>query len=165
MEKKTVDEIIEELQNRIAGLEEKIAPDIREIVELKAQKERLVSLFNTTVRFGWTDMALDCLKKHNELLQTNEILAASLPAYQDENDERKKKAMNVGLSVALNNMCDNGTLRKVIIKGYKGHFYGLPHWFGEKALYGEYAAKLREKTKRNEYAPVILSEDFKVIEN
>jgi len=81
-------------------------------------------------RYNWSETAIECIKGHNRFLQTTDILECVLDP-ETRKDEKKKKNATVGISVALNNLCSRGTLKKIVIQGVKGHFYGLPEWFNE----------------------------------
>ena len=108
-------------------------------------------------------MAVKCVTGYNQLLQTNDILECQLGEIYTKADETKKRNMTVGLSIALNNLCNNGVFRKVVIKGVKGHFYGLPDWFeanGYGELKKEYLVKLIEKTKRQRYETVTMEKQY-----
>ena len=82
-------------------------------------------------RFNWTDAALDCINAQGIFLQTVDILEWMFSGIDDLADEKRKRNAIVSLSVTLNNLCNKGVLRKLVVYGVKGHFYGLPEWFGE----------------------------------
>jgi hypothetical protein len=92
-----------------------------------------ISLLNggPAIRYNWSERAVECIRAHCYFLQTTEILECVLYGSEDLQNERKKRQALVGLSVALNNLVDKGVLRKIVLKGIKGHFYGFPEWFQE----------------------------------
>lgn len=82
-----------------------------------------------TPRIQWAANALQCLKRFDEFSRTIDILHCLLHDNLSVlEDPIKKKYYTSALSLALNNLCDDGVLVKQGYAGVKGYFYGFPEW-------------------------------------
>ena len=121
--------IILELLEQKKSLEDTIQEKTKELQQVNTAIASLEGNIATTPRYNWSENAMECIKTKGIFLQTTEILECTLFDSDDLQDEKKKRNAIVGISVALNNLCSKGFLRKIVVQGVKGHFYGLPDWF------------------------------------
>lgn len=114
------------------------------MIELFANEERKKTAVN------WTKKAIECLERNDKVMLTTEILSDIFSNKKDDLEENRRGYL-VGLSVALNNLCINRTLNKIIVSGVKGHFYGLSSWFTKEGyLTPKYHQKLTNQiVKKN----------------
>jgi hypothetical protein len=118
---------------------EKYLADIRNYIGARKPK---------TMRYNWSELAVKYIKQEGVLLQSTDIFHFIL-----KNDAPKDEAMEVSsivaLSIALNNLCSNGVLRKLVVQGVKGHFFGLPEWFNDNdTIDNKYLIKVAEKVNK-----------------
>ena len=115
----------------LLGRQTELKKSIQEqMEELNNLNRAIASLAGNGQRYNWTELAIGCITSNAKFLQTSDILECAIKQ-EDKGDEKRKRNALVGLSVALNNLCSKGVLRKIVVKGVKGHFYGLIEWFNE----------------------------------
>jgi hypothetical protein len=122
----------QELSERQTEIEKVIANLQRELEQVKSVLGSIEGNPSPS-RYSWSELALDCVRNRGVFLQTSEILECAV-SKEDLADEKKRRNALVAASIALNNLCAKGVLRKVVVNGVKGHFYGLPEWFDEKGI-------------------------------
>jgi hypothetical protein len=123
--------VLQQLRFEKESLEKLIGEKSKELQRINAAIDGLIGPVPRNSRFNWTDAALDCINSHGIFLQTVDILERVFNGTHELEDEKRKRNAIVSLSVTLNNLCNKGLLRKLVVHGVKGHFYGLPEWFGE----------------------------------
>ncbi len=78
----------------------------------------------------WKVRALECIEGFNTYSQTAEILnCVFINDPQILEDDVLRKRYITGLSVALNDLCKTGVIKKFRLSRVKGDFYGFPDWF------------------------------------
>jgi hypothetical protein len=79
----------------------------------------------------WKNSALKCIKQHGFPMRTVDILNCMAIADSQKfllKDFKKRHNYVSALSIALNNLCDNGVLGRMKYDGFKGYFYGVKDW-------------------------------------
>lgn len=123
--------ILLEEQNGLEGEIAQIEKSLREKRARLTQVSNAVAYLTGSGRpkYNWTAAAINCIGNYEGLLQTSEILDQVFNGMDELENDVKRRGYLVGLSIALNNLCASNRLRKIVLKGVKGHFYGLPDWF------------------------------------
>ena len=144
-------DISDELINGLKARKEELEIQLSQITrELQKINRALNSLSEDDSYFAWTEEAYSCIQSNDKILQTTEILNYIFYENPEQlGDERRKRNSVVGLSVALNKMVRGNRLKKIVITGIKGHFYGLPEWFDELGRpLNEYLDKLLNEVQK-----------------
>jgi hypothetical protein len=123
--------LLQQLMSQKEQLEKLIGDKSAELQRINSAIESLNGHLPRNTRFNWTEAALDCIQSNGVFMQTLDILECMFSGTDELEDERRKRNATVSLSVTLNNLCNKGVLRKIVVGGVKGHFYGLPDWFAE----------------------------------
>jgi hypothetical protein len=122
-------EFIDNLKAKKEALEAQVAALQKEIRQLQ---NALVSLGEDDSYVEWTKDALVCIGQAGRFVKTAEVLNCLFYDYPEElEDEKRKRNYMVALSIALNKMVQTGRLRKAVVTGVRGHYYGLPAWTDE----------------------------------
>jgi hypothetical protein len=132
--------IIQRLIEQREVLKRHIEEKNKELQQIDSAIASLQGNAQNATRYNWSELALECIKKQGVFLQTNEIADKVLDDNQELGDERSRRSVLVAISIAVNNLCLKGSLRKIVVQGVKGHFYGLPEWFENNHPKKEYIA-------------------------
>jgi hypothetical protein len=123
--------LLQELMSQKEKLEKLVREKSAELQRINSAIESLNGPVPRNIRFNWTDAVLECIQANGIFLQTLDILEFMFSGADELEDEKRRRNATVSLSVTLNNLCNKGILRKIVVSGVKGHFYGLPDWFAE----------------------------------
>lgn len=125
---------------------------------LKRIKEEIQGLHKSKpMRVNWSKLAVKYITESGVLLSSGHILdmVAHDTSIQRDGIINANNEI-VAISVALNNLCENGVLRKLVVQGIKGHFYGLPEWFNkDDTIDNKYLLKVAEIINRKT-KPVVM---------
>ena len=123
-------EVIQNLIRQKEEIERFIEEKTKELKRINSAIDSLLGNEDNATRQNWSERGLNYICNHGVFVQTTDMLGEVLTT-ADLHDEKKRRSGLVSLSIALNNMCARGALRKIVIQGIKGHLYGLPEWFDE----------------------------------
>jgi DNA repair exonuclease SbcCD ATPase subunit len=120
--------------------------------QLKRINAAISELTGGPKQFNWAVRAIECITSKKEMVQTLDILECTFWDNKTELlDEDKKRRYTVALSVALVTLYKDHRINKTVLKGVKGHFYGLNEWFDKKGnLLPAYHKKLMKKVEEQQ---------------
>lgn len=116
-------EILKDLKQKRKSLE----------AELTRVNKAIFALEPVPIQYmEWKRKAIECLNGFHSYSQTLDILSCVFNDTPDIlEDEILRKRYVTGLSVALDDLCKTGVIKKFKLYRIKGNFYGFPHWFNE----------------------------------
>jgi len=109
------------------------------------QKESTLKSLNGIPHNDWSTKAIDCIENEKRFMQTFEVFEY---VGNDIQGDKPRKNAYTALSLALNNLCKSGRLGKVVMKGRKGYYYGLPEWFEGDGLKPEHVEDIKNRQRR-----------------